>query len=301
MQIKSLKEIITLARERPHKRVVVAYGQDTHTLNAVSQAVDMGIVDATIVGDKAEIEKICGEINCDPSKFEIIHEPNEAASGYASVALVNAGKADLIMKGLISTDKYMRALIHKESGLMNPGAILTHVAVVESPNYHKLLVIGDVAIIPKPDLKQKIIIAQGLINAAISIGVEKPKLAVITATEKANPKMRSCVDAAILSKMSERGQIKGGIIDGPLALDTAIDMDSVRVKKIRSEVAGDADCLLFSDIESGNVFYKTVTKIARAELAAVVTGARKPAILSSRGDNTQTKLYSLALGALMAE
>ena len=204
------------------------------------------------------------------------------------------------MKGLLSTDQYTRALLNKENGLLPPGAILSHVSVLEPKNYHKLLIVGDVAIIPEPELKDKIAIAGYLIQTAVALGIETPKLAVLAASELVLPKMQACTDAAILSKMGERGQIKGALIDGPMGLDVAIDKESAAIKKVRPPVAGDADCLLFPNIESGNVFYKAHTKLNGGELGAIVTGAKVPAILSSRGDNALTKLYSIALAALTA-
>ncbi|MEA3476868.1 MAG: phosphate acyltransferase, partial [Bacteroidota bacterium] len=162
------------------------------------------------------------------------------------------------------------------------------------------LVVGDVAIIPAPELKEKIAIAKHLIRTSKALGIEQPKLGVLAATEQVLPKMQACVDAAIISKMGERGQIKGAIIDGPMALDVAVDKESAEIKKINSPVAGDVDCILFPNIESGNVFYKFHTKLSGGELAAIVAGAKVPAILSSRGDSARTKLYSIALAALMA-
>jgi phosphate butyryltransferase len=204
------------------------------------------------------------------------------------------------MKGLVSSDKYMRAILDKERGLMDPGAILSHVSVIENSRYPKLIVCADVAVIPQPDLKEKIAILQYLIRTARALGIERPKVAILAASEQVLPKMQACVDAAILAKMSERGQIQGAVVDGPLALDAAIDRESAEIKGLSGEVAGDADCLLFPNIESGNVFYKTNTKLAGAELGAIVAGARAPAILSSRGDTVKTKMYSIALGALTA-
>ncbi len=300
MQVKVLDDLITLAQSRPRKRLVVAFGQDPNTIGAVQKAVEMKIVDATLVGDQEEIISLCKKHSIDPGIFEIVHVPDETESGNVSVQMIHEGKADMIMKGLISTDKYMRSILNKEFGMLKPGATLSHVSVIEVPMYHKLLIVGDVAIIPEPDLKQKIAITNFLIDAAHNIGIEKPKVAIVAATEKANPKMQVCVDAAIISKMADRGQIKGAYVDGPVALDVAIDKESCEIKKIDSPVAGDADCLLFPDIHCGNVFYKAMTKLAGAELAAVVIGAEKPAILSSRGDSEKTKLYSITLAALMS-
>jgi phosphate butyryltransferase len=218
-----------------------------------------------------------------------------------AVELINKGEGDVLMKGLVSSDKYMRAILNKETGLMPPKAVLTHVTVVQVPTYHKLLVVGDVAIIPAPDLAQKVAITEYLIKTAHSLGIEKPKVAILAATEQMSAGMPACVDAAIISKMGDRGQIKGAVIDGPLALDVAIDKESAEIKKVTGGVAGDADCILFPNIESGNVFFKTCTKLAKGELGAMVMGAKVPCVLTSRGDSVQSKMFSIALAANAAK
>ncbi|MCK4630553.1 MAG: phosphate butyryltransferase [Bacteroidales bacterium] len=299
--IKKLDEMFDALKSGKKKRLIAAFANDAHTIEAIHKAVKLGIIDATLVGDKKIIESVCEKENIYPGSFTILNENNESNAAAKAVQLINSGKGDLIMKGMVSTDKYMRAILNKENGLMDHGAILTHISVVEPKNYHKLLIIGDVAIIPQPELKEKIVIAKFLIKTAHSLGIERPKVAVLAATEQILPKMQACVDATVLAKMSDRGQIKGAVIDGPFALDVAIDKESAKIKKIDSEVAGDADCILFPNIESGNVFYKFHTKLADGEVAAVVAGARVPAILSSRGDSVQTKLNSIALASLMSE
>ncbi len=215
------------------------------------------------------------------------------------VELVSSGKADIMMKGLLSTDKFMRAILNKEYGLLPPKGVLSHVTVVENQNYHKLLIIGDVAIIPYPDLSQKIVMTGYLIRTAQALGIALPKVALIAATEQVLAAIPACTEAAVISKMAERGQIPGALVDGPMALDVAIDKESAEIKKIASPVAGDADCLLFPNIDAGNVFYKMSARMCRSEQAAIVVGARVPVVLSSRGDSMQTKLYSIALAALL--
>jgi len=299
--IKKLDELFTVLIAQKSKRLIAAYANDAHTIGAISQAVDLDIIEATLVGDKEIIVSVCAQENIDINKFEIIHEPDEMQAVRRAVALINKGRGDLLMKGLVSTDKYMRAILNKENGLMTPGAILSHVTVMENPNYHKLLIIGDVAIIPLPELKEKIAITNYLISVAHSLGNELPKVAVLAATEQVMPKMPACVDAALISKMADRGQINGAMVEGPLALDVAIDKESAEIKKINCPVAGDADCLVFPNIESGNVFYKANTKLAKGEQGAIVMGAKVPAVLSSRGDTIKTKLYSIALAAISAK
>ncbi len=288
-------------KSKEKKRLVAAFANDSHTIGAISQAIDHGLIDATLVGDHETIAKVCQEENIDINKFQIVQEANESRAAEKAVALIREGKGNLLMKGLVSTDKYMRAILNKETGLMSPNAILSHVTVIETPNYPKLLTVGDVAIIPLPDLKQKIAITNYVIEVAHALEIENPKVALLAATEQMSAGMPACIDAAIISKMADRGQIKGGIVDGPLALDVCIDMESVQIKKFKSPVAGDADCIVFPNIESGNVFYKANTKLSGGELGAIVMGAKVPAVLSSRGDSEKTKLYSIALAALVAK
>ncbi len=298
--IRKLNQMFDLLKNQDLKRVVVAYANDTHTIEAVHEAIKLKLIRGVLVGDTETITSACKEIQVDPATFTIVHEPDEMIAAKTAVSLINKGEGDLIMKGLVSTDKYMRALLDKEEGLMEPGAILSHVSVVESVNYHKLLIVGDVAIIPDPELKEKIAIVNYLIETAMALGIEQPRVALLAATEQVLPKMTACVDAALLAKMAERGHFKGALVDGPLALDVIIDEQSAEIKNLKSQVAGNADCILFPNIESGNVFYKFHTKLSGGETGAVVAGAKVPAILSSRGDSVKTKLYSIALGALLA-
>ena len=302
MSITKLDQIIELVKTRPQKRLVAAYANDAHTIEAVHNAVKMGIVKATLVGDEATIKEVCKNNNIDANDFTIIQEADENKAAAKACDLINSGEGDILMKGLLSTDKYMRAILNKERGLMpGPKAVLSHVTVIQTPRYHKLIVCGDVAIIPAPDLKQKIAITNYLISTAKALQIEQPKVAVLAATEQVLPAMEACVDACLISKMAERGQIKGALVDGPLGLDLAIDQECVQIKKVKSQVAGDADCIVFPNIETGNVFYKSNTKLAGAELGAMVVGAKVPCVLSSRGDSTNTKLYSIALAAAVAK
>lgn len=301
MEITKLDHMFEALRNSPKKILVAAYANDEHSISAVNQAIDLGLIEGTLVGDEAIIKSVCEAHAIDISKFTVVHEPDEMKAAYKAVELINKGEGNLLMKGLVSTDKYMRAILDKEKGLMNKGAVLSHVTVLENPNYHKLLIVGDVAILPAPELPEKIAITNYLIKTAHALGISRPKVALIAASEQVSHKIQSSVDAALISKMADRGQIKGADVDGPLALDIAIDPESAQIKKMTGNVAGDADCLVFPNIESGNVFYKMNTKLAKGEQGAIVVGARVPAVLSSRGDSTKTKLYSIALAALTAE
>lgn len=297
--IQKLDQMFELLKKRDSKRVVVAYANDAHSIEAVHEAVSLDLIKGILVGDAEIITNTCRDLQVNPGDFQIVHEPDETIATKTAVSLINKNEGDLIMKGLVSTDKFMRAILDKENGLMEPGAILSHVSVMELENYHKLLIVGDVAIIPSPELKEKVAIVNYLIMTARALGIEHPKVALLAATDQILTNMPACIDAALLAKMAERGHFKGALVDGPLALDVIVDKESANIKNLKSPVAGDADCILFPNIESGNVFYKFHTKLSGGETGAVVAGARVPAILSSRGDSVKTKLYSIALGALL--
>lgn len=299
MSITKLDQVIELVKSKPRKRLIAAYANDSHTIEAVNNAVDMGIVDATLVGDEQVIASVCKELNIDVAKFTIVHESVDVKAAAKACEIINNGGGDILMKGLLPTDKYMRAILNKEKGLCPPNAVLTHVAVIENPAYHKLLVVSDCAIILAPDLKQKQMILKTLVSTAKAIGIERPKVALIAATEQMSAGMQACVDAAIISKMADRGQLSGGEVEGPLSIDIALDKEAAEIKKMKSPVAGDADCLLFPNIESANVFYKCCTKFNKAEIGAFVAGAKVPCVLSSRGDTSLTKLYSIAIAATL--
>ena len=281
--------------------MIVACANDEHTIAAVSAAVVHNLVKAILIGDKSKINLVCQESQIDPAQFTIIHQPDEVPAAELAVAMINRKEGDILMKGLISTDKFMRALLNKEKGLTDPGKVVSHVTVVENVNYHKLLIVSDVAVIPLPDLNQKVQMIKYLVEVAGKMGIALPKVAVIAPSEQVLPSVLSTVEAALLAKMNDRGQIQGCIVDGPLALDVALDQEAATIKGLKSPVAGDADCLLFPNIEAGNVFYKTNTKLAKSESAAIMVGARVPVVLASRGDSTTVKLLSIALGALIAD
>ena len=300
MRIHTLDDLLRAVKNRPRKRLVVAWANDALTLQAVNDAVEANLVEAILVGDEPVMVKVCEELGFPRKRFRMIHAATDTEAAAKAVTMVRSGETDLLMKGLLSSDKYMRAILNKDQGLMDPGAILSHVTVMEHPGHPKLLVMGDAAVIPEPDIREKLAILGYLVKTAQALGIEQPKVAVLAATEQVMPKLSACADAALLSKMAERGQITGALVDGPMALDVALDPESARVKGVGGPVAGDADCLLFPNMEAGNVFYKAGTKLGGAETAAVVAGAKVPCILSSRGDSAKTKLSSIALAALLA-
>jgi phosphate butyryltransferase len=298
--ITSLQQIVDHVKGLPPKRLAVACGEDPHTIEAVGRAVKEGMIKAVMTGDKAQIKKTAQDNKIDPASFEIIHEPDKSKALVLAIAKIRAGEADFLMKGLMDSSVYIRGIIDKEKGLITPGKLLSHTTAIQVPAWKKLIICSDVAVIPAPDLEAKIAIITYAVDMARKLGIEKPKVAILSAVEKVNPKMVSTTDAAILCKMAERGQIKNAIVDGPLALDIAFSKESAEIKGVKSQVAGDADILIFPNIEAGNIFFKTCTYLAGGEVAAIVAGANCPAILASRSDSEDSKFFSIALGALMA-
>jgi phosphate butyryltransferase len=300
--ITSFEEIYARVASLPKKRLVVAWGVDDHSIVASAEAIKRDLAEVTLVGNRQMIEEVCDAEHIDPSIFRMVDMSDDVSAAGMAVSLVNRGEGDMLMKGLCSTDKYMRAILNKERGLLPPKTVLSHVALLFHPEYHKLILMSDIAVIPAPDLSQKIAMVGYLVDIARKLGIERPKVAALAATEQMLTGMPACVEAALLAKMAERGQIRNCILDGPLSLDIAVSDEAAKIKQVDSPVAGDADCLLFPNIESGNMFYKANAILCKGtRLAAIVTGAKVPAVLSSRGDSTDTKLNSIALAALMAK
>lgn len=301
--IKNFSQVFDYLKENKIcKKLIAAWAVDEHTILAASQAVDMGFVKATLVGDKNMIKEVCTKFEIDDSKFDIIDEPVEMKAISTAVKLVHDGNGDLLMKGLCSTDKFLRAVLNKETGLLPPKGLLSHVGVIENPEYHKLLFVTDTAVIPLPDFRQKIKMTNYVLDVAHSFGIEKPKVAFIAASEQVLDSMPACMEASALAKMCDRGQIKNCIGDGPLALDVALDQESVEIKKLKSQVAADADCLVFPNIEAANVFWKATSKLCPgAKQAGMIVGTTKPCILASRADTTETKLNSIAEGVMLVK
>ena len=300
--MKHLSEIVDAALAKGRKRLAVAYGQDSHTIEAVYDAYKDGLVDATLFGDKTVIEATCAELGIDPATFTIVDEKSDVKCVELAVKAVVAGECQVLMKGMVSTDKYMRGILNKEAGLFPPKGTLSHVSVFEWLGYPKLLLASDIAVLPQPDFKQKLTLVKYLAQTAKLIGVDCPKIACVAAMELVNANMPAMAEGAIISKMADRGQLGNVIVDGPLSLDVALYPEVAEHKKVKgSAVAGDADALLFPNLESGNVFFKSVSHIGGGELAAMVVGTNKPCVLTSRGDSALSKKYSIALACLAAK
>lgn len=296
--MKAIADILAAARAAGRKRIAVAAAQEASALEAVLDAKAAGIAEPILIGDLEAIRAIASELGADLSGLRMIEEKDYAKAAAAAVALVRSGEADVLMKGVLDTSILLKAALNKEVGL-NAGRLTSHVAVIESPHYHKLFIVTDAAINIAPDLQGKLDIVANAVAVSRSIGVELPKVAMLAAVEKVNPdKMPCTADAALITQMNRRGQVKGCVVDGPLALDNAISAESARIKKIVSDVAGDADVLVVPDIEAGNVLYKALLDLGGAKGAGIVAGAAKPIVLTSRADSRETKLASIALAAL---
>lgn len=295
--ITKLKDLLEKSKSINKKTLSVAVAQDKAVLGAVIEAVEIGIIDAILVGDEKKIRSICKEENYNLNNIKIVDEVNIYKSAEKAVNLVSEGQADFIMKGMLSTSILLKAVLNNKSNLRG-NSLLSHVMIYEVNTYSKLIFLTDGGMIPYPELKDKIQIINNAVKVANTIGIDNPKVAPLCAVEFVNPSMQATVDAAELSQMNKRGEIKGCIIDGPLALDNAISKESAEHKGIYSDVAGEADILLVPNIEAGNLLGKSLTYFAGAESAGLIVGAKCPIVLVSRADSVKSKLYSIALGAL---
>lgn len=297
--IKNFDQIMQIARERGPKTVSVACAQDVEVLLAIDAAKKEGIVDAILVGDKERIETIAKDNNIDVSKFEIVDIKDMTEASRKAVELVSSGKAHMVMKGLVDTSIILKAVLDKEIGLKT-GKVLSHVAVFDIQGYDRLFTVSDAAMNIAPDLDTKKQIIDNAVGVAQALDNKVPKVAVICAKEKVNPKMPDTIDARELQRMNEEGIINNCIVAGPFALDNAVSVEAAKLKGINHPVAGKADILLLPDIEAGNVLYKSMVYFAPSKNAGLIVGAKAPIVLTSRADTEETKLYSIALGVLCA-
>ncbi len=296
---KDFNELLKLAQKRGNKILSVAAAEDEEVLMAVKKAIEYEIVKPVLVGNREKIIEIIKEIDFPQDGLEIIHADDKIQAARLATELVSRGKADILMKGLLDTSILMKQVLDKEIGLRTSN-IISHVAIFEVKTYHKIFMVTDAAMIVAPDLNQKKQIIGNAVELARNLDIEIPKVAILAAKEKVDPKMEATVHAQELRKMNRLGQIKSCIVDGPFALDNAINKESARIKGIDSVVAGDADILLAPDIEAGNVLYKALTFLANAKSAGLIVGSKAPIVLTSRADNQEAKLYSIALAVLMA-
>jgi phosphate butyryltransferase len=296
MLLKSLNTFIEIAKSKPRKHIAVAAAEDEPVLSAIASARHDGIAEPILVGNLSLIRQLASKIGFDLSGVEMLDEPNPAQASRLAVKLVREGRAEILMKGLVSTADYLRAILDKENGLRK-GALLSHIGFFESPNYYKLLALTDAAQNIAPDFDEKVGILKNSIELFHRLGVDNPKIACVAAVETVNPKMQTTLEAAALTMMNRRKQIKGCIIDGPLAFDNAVSLEAAEHKGIESEVAGDADLIFAPNIEVANALYKSFTYFAKATVAAIILGAACPVVLTSRADSDRSKLMSIALAA----
>ncbi len=299
--LRSLDEILAAAKSRGgSKRIAVAAAQDPEVLTAIKGAYEQRLAAAILVGDGEKIRQAAAQVDFDLSQAELVDEPDLIGAARKAVSLVRSGQAQMLMKGLINTADILRAVLDKEIGLRT-GRVLSHVAIMEPQGYGRLLLMSDGGMNIAPDLKQKAQMIENAVEVARKLGNACPKVAVIAAFEQVNPDMPATVEAALLSKMAERGQIKNCIVDGPIALDGAVSEEAAKHKGMQSPVAGQADILLVPFIEVGNVLYKTLTYLGRGRVAGIIAGASAPIVLTSRSDSPEAKLHSIATAVLVAD
>ena len=299
--ITRLSELELAVKGGPRMTMAVAAGEDPVTIDAIARAVTDGLVRAILIGNREKIQQVVATQSSTFSEMiEIMASDSEEEAAALAVRMVNERRADFLMKGLVSTSTLIKAILNKESGLMPKHGLLSHVAVMEIATYPKLLLFSDPAVIPNPTMDEKVQILKYAIGVAHSLGNPLPKVALVSAVEKISFKLQSSIDAAVIKAMAERKQIEGAIVDGPLALDVALSAEHCRIKGLESPINGEADVLLFPNIETANTFYKTLTILANGTSASVIVGAKVPAVVASRGDDDDTKFYSIVLGARMA-
>ena len=302
MSIRSLNELADHVKAKGNRtRIAVAVAEDTNTLGAILRASAEGFVLPILLGSEERIRKLCVQEGLDPADSRFIDIQDEYKATKEAVRMVRCGEADVLMKGLVGTDKLLRAVLNKEEGLLPPKAVMSYVCALELPRYHKLLFLPDTAVLPYPDMDQKLAMIRYSVQMAHKFGIEDPKVALISATEKPTEALPASMEYAQICKMAERGQVKGCTIDGPLDLFLACDPSSLEIKGVASPLAGDADVLIFPNLEASNSFYKGLMLFAGGELAGLIQGTVKPVIVMSRSESEDSKYYCIALSCLMAE
>jgi phosphate butyryltransferase len=301
MEFKDFSQIIDQARQKKAKTpMAVAAAEEDHTLSAAIQAYKEQVVQPWLVGDKAKILALLKEMNESFPEQYIIDSPDRDNAAFEAVKLVREGKAAFLMKGILETSQIVKALLNKETGL-STGRTLSHMSITHVPKYHKLLVITDAAILIEPTLAQKKDIIQNAVNGLISMGYDKPKVAVLTSVEKVNPKMPESVDAAELKKMWQEGQITGCDLEGPISLDLALNKEAAEIKGYKSEVTGDPDILLMPNLVAGNILSKALREFADTTTVGSVMGAKVPMVLTSRGASVRSKYTSVVVISQMVK
>jgi phosphate butyryltransferase len=298
MQIKHVEEL--KEKIKGQKKISIAFGEDAHTLKAVSLGVKEGLFTAVNFARKSVVESIAKDENIDISLIDILNVSDELEGIEKAVREVHERRANVLMKGICNSANYLKGVLNKDWGLLPEGALLSNAAVAEVETYHKLLIMSDPGVILKPTLENKIKQIEYCVDVARKLGNANPKVAIIAAVETVSPKMQATIDAAVITQMNRRGQIKNCIIDGPISMDLAVSKEAAEIKKVDSPVAGDADIIIFPDIETGNAVYKSLTKLCNAKTAGILVGTTAPCVIPSRGDSVETKLLSLILAAAVS-
>jgi phosphotransacetylase len=293
------EQLLVRCRSLEPIATAVAHPCDSRALLGALEAAAKGLITPILVGPEAKIDEAARKSGISIGDIRVVDAPHSHAAAAKAVELVRQGQAELLMKGSLHTDELLSAVVVRETGLRT-GRRISHVFIMDVPTYHKVLMVTDAAISIAPTLEDKVDICQNAIDLAVSLGVQKPKVAILAAVETVTAKMPATIDAAALCKMAERGQITGGLLDGPLAFDNAISKEAARVKGITSKVAGDADILLVPDLEAGNMLAKQLSFLANADAAGLVLGARVPIILTSRADSVRSRIASCAVAMLTA-
>ena len=291
-------KFITRCKPLPAITTAVVWPLSEVALKGAVEAAAAGLIEPTLIGPEAAMKALAAKIGVDISKFPVVEAETEAQAATAAVAMCRAGNAQALMKGSLHTDDLLKPAMERDTGLRTARRI-SHVFIMDTPAYARTLLITDAAINITPELEDKVDIVQNAIDLAQALGIPEPKVALLSAIETVNPKIKSTLDAAALCKMADRGQITGGILDGPLAFDTAVSEKAAAIKKLVSPVTGQADILVVPDLESGNMLAKQLEYLGGAQLAGIVLGARVPTILTSRADSAETRLVSCAVAVLL--
>lgn len=300
--MKHLSEIVTKAKALGRRtKIAVAMAEDANTMGALARAASEGFVYPILIGSKERIMSLPEAQKLPEGSYMIVDIPNPVEAIKEAVRMVRSSEADVLMKGLVGTDQFLREVLNKDRGLLPPKAVMSYTCALELPKYHKLLLISDTAVLPQPDLNQKIAMLNYSVKMAHQLGIKEPKVALISATEKVSLGMPNTIDYALISKMAERGQIKGCTVDGPLDVFLACDPPSVQIKGVPTPIAGDADILIFPNLETANAFYKGLMLFAGGELAGLIQGTTKPVVVMSRSESENSKYYCIALSCLMKE
>ena len=293
--LKNFDQLVNQLRDQAPRTIAVALAEDADVLTALEKARAMGLTRAILTGHEDKIHKLFKDLKIKADPYQLVATADENEAVQKAIELVRTNQAQVVMKGLCSTNSFLKGILDKSAGLrQHSGNVISHLALFESPLYHKLFMMSDAAMNIAPDLATKVAITENAIAAAQRLGYQLPKVAIISAVEKVNAAgIPSSADAAIIAKMGDRGQIKGAIIDGPLAVDNALSSESCKVKGLRSPVGGDADICIVANIETGNAFYKLLTVLGQAKVAGIIIGAAAPVVLTSRSDSEEAKFLSI--------